>query len=148
MKTYIDAPVKQLILDLEERGLLDRTMVILASEFSRDMLTEGRPGAKVKDQVQVPDKVEELKHYGMHRHFTDGCSILMWGGGIRKGFVYGETAAERPFKAITEPVVIDQIHQTLYHSLGIPTETHYTIEGRPFYTTPDGHGQVIEEILA
>lgn len=148
MKQQIDQPIAQLILDLEERGLLDRTMVVLASEFSRDMLMEGRPGQTVRDQVQVPDRVEELKHYGMHRHFTDGCSILMWGGGVKKGHIHGETADERPFKAITEPVVIDQVHQTIYHTLGIAPETNYEIEQRPFYTTPDGEGKVLNEILA
>ncbi len=148
MKQEIDQPIAQLILDLEERGLLDRTVVVLASEFSRDMLMEGRPGQTVRDQVKVPDRVEELKHYGMHRHFTDGCSILMWGGGIKKGHIHGETADERPFKAITEPVVIDQVHQTIYHTLGIAPETNYEIEQRPFYTTPDGEGKVLNEILA
>ena len=147
MKAAIDRPIAQLIKDLDQGGLLDRTLVVLASEFSRDMLLEGRPGAKVKDQVEVPDRVESLKHYGMHRHFTDGCSILMWGGGIKKGYVFGQTADERPFKAITEPVVIDQIHQTIYHTLGIPSDTNYVIEQRPFYTTPDGHGEVIKELL-
>ncbi len=148
MKAQIDRPVALLIRDLEERGLLDRTVVILASEFSRDMLVEGRPGLKVKDQVQVPDRVENLKHYGMHRHFTDGCSILMWGGGIKRGYVHGVTADERPFKALTEPVVIDQVHQTIYHLLGIPPETQYEIEKRPFYTTPDGEGEVLAEVIA
>ena len=61
MKAAIDIPVRQLIMDLEERGLLDRTLVVLASEFSRDMLVEGRPGLKVKDQVEVPERVEELR---------------------------------------------------------------------------------------
>ena len=148
MKAQIDRPVARLINDLEERGLLDRTIVILASEFSRDMLVEGRPGQTVKDQVQVPDYVDELKLYGMHRHFTDGCSILMWGGGIKKGHVHGETAGERPFKAITKPVVIDEVHQTIYHALGIPPETNYVIEKRPFYTTPDGKGEVLFDVLA
>jgi len=147
MKKDIDRPVAQLILDLEERGLLDRTMVILATEFSRDMLMEGRPGATVLDQVPVPDTVENLSNYGMHRHFTDGCSMLMFGGGIKKGHVFGETAEERPFKAITEPIVIDQVHQTIYHALGLHPETNYVIEGRPFYTTPDGKGKVVKELL-
>ncbi len=71
MKKQIDAPIAQLVLDLEERGLLDRTLIVLASEFSRDLLIEGKPDRKVKDQVDVPDTITELKHYGMHRHFTD-----------------------------------------------------------------------------
>src|SRR5882672_10893027 len=49
LKKTIDAPVAQLILDLEERGLLDRTLIVLASEFSRDMVVEGKPDNKVKD---------------------------------------------------------------------------------------------------
>ncbi|NND07832.1 MAG: DUF1501 domain-containing protein [Saprospiraceae bacterium] len=148
MKKEIDAPIHQLIVDLDERGLLDRTIVILASEFSRDMLMEGRPGLTVKDQVTVPDYVEDLKNYGMHRHFTDGCSILMWGGGIRRGHIIGETADERPFSATTEPIYIDQIHQSVYHALGIPEETNYIIEGRPFYTTPDGLGKPLMELFS
>lgn len=147
MKKLIDKPISQLIKDLQERGLLERTLVILASEFSRDMLIEGRPDQKVLDQVDVPKKVEDLKNYGMHRHFTEGCSMLFWGGGVKQGSVIGETAAERPFSAITEPIVIDQVHQSIYHALGISPDTNYEVEGRPIYTTPDGHGKHIKELL-
>src|SRR5678816_2137772 len=66
MKKQIDAPIAQLVLDLEKSGKLDRTLIVLASEFSRDMMLEGKPEKKVKDQVEVPDKVMEMKHYGMH----------------------------------------------------------------------------------
>ena len=62
----------------------------------------------------------------------------MWGGGVKKGLVFGQTADERPCKAITEPVFIDQIHQSVYHAMGIPEDTHYVVEGRPFYTTQMG----------
>jgi hypothetical protein len=148
MKEMIDAPVAQLIKDLDERGLLDRTMVILASEFSRDMMVEGRPDLKVLEQVNQPDVLNDLKFYGMHRHFTDGCSILMFGGGIRRGYVYGKTADERPCKTIEKPIKIDQVHQTIYHALGIPPETEYEIEERPFYTTPDGKGEAVLELLS
>lgn len=148
MKALIDRPVAQLVRDLEASGHLDRTLIVLASEFSRDMLLEGRPGAKVKDQVDVPDVVGDIKHYGMHRHFTDGCSILLFGGGIKKGFVYGSTADERPCETVDKPVVIDQIHQTIYHALGIPKDAHYEVEGRPFYTTPEGLGQPLLELFA
>ncbi len=147
MKAYVDRPIAQLVKDLDQSGHLDRTIIILASEFSRDMMMEGRPGLKVKDQVSVPDKMQELKHYGMHRHFTDGCSILLWGGGIKKGYVHGATAEERPCKAITEPVLIDQIHQTIYHALGMDPETNYVVEGRPFYSTPDAKGKALTEVL-
>jgi arylsulfatase A-like enzyme len=148
MKQMIDAPVAQLIKDLDKSGRLDRTLIILASEFSRDMMVEGRPGLKVLEQVSQPDVLSDLKFYGMHRHFTEGCSILMFGGGIKKGFSYGKTADERPCKTIENPVKIDQIHQTIYHALGIPPETNYEIEKRPFYTTPDGKGKAVMELLA
>jgi len=148
MKKMIDKPVAQLVKDLEQSGRLDRTLVVLASEFSRDMVMEGRPGTLVQDQVDVPDVIEELSHYGMHRHFTDGCSMLMFGGGIRKGFVYGKTADERPCSTIENPLGIDEIHQTIYHALGISPETNYVIEGRPFYTTPDGDGEAVLELFA
>lgn len=148
MKKQIDGPVAQLIKDLDRTGHLDRTMVILASEFSRDMMVEGRPDLKVQEQVQQPDVINELKNYGMHRHFTDGGSILMFGGGIKKGQVYGKTADERPCKTIEKPIVIDQIHQTIYHSLGIAEDAHYVIEKRPFYTTQDGLGKAEMELFS
>jgi len=148
MKKQIDGPVAQLVKDLERTGHLDRTLIVLASEFSRDMLVEGRPGEKVQDQVEQPDIINDMKNYGMHRHFTDGCSMLMFGGGIKKGFVYGKTADERPCKTIENPIVIDQVHQTIYHALGIPEDMHYEVEERPFYTTPDGLGKAEMALFA
>jgi hypothetical protein len=147
LKKEIDAPVAQLILDLEERGLLDRTLIVLASEFSRDMMVEGRPDAKVKDQVEVPAVMTELKHYGMHRHFTDGCSVVMWGGGVKKGHLHGQTADERPCKTIKDRVTIEDLHATIYHTLGISPKLAYEIEKRPFYVTRDGVGKAVGGIL-
>jgi len=138
MKKLIDAPIAQLIKDLDKSGHLDRTLVIVASEFSRDMVMEGRPGAEVLHQVDQPDIIHDIKNYGMHRHFTDGSSILRFGGGIKKGFVYGKTADERPCKTIEKPIKIERIHQSIYHALGIDPQKHAVVEGRPFYTTPDG----------
>ena len=65
MKQQIDAPIAQLVLDLEERGLLNRTLIVLASEFGRDMMVEGKPGKVVKYQVIVPPVIVEPKHFGM-----------------------------------------------------------------------------------
>ena len=91
MKQEIDRPIAQLILDLEARGLLDRTLVILASEFSRDMLIEGKPGSNASDQAtENVDVLQELKHYGQHRHFTGSSCVVMLGGGVKKGLLYGD----------------------------------------------------------
>lgn len=147
MKRQIDAPIAQLVKDLEASGHLDRTLIILASEFSRDMMVEGRPDLKVKEQVNQPEIITDIRNYGMHRHFTDGCSMLMFGGGIKKGSVYGKTADERPCKTVEHPIVIDQVHQTIYHALGIPPEKNYLAEERPFYTTPDGAGKAVMELF-
>ncbi|HEY0456106.1 MAG TPA: DUF1501 domain-containing protein [Verrucomicrobiae bacterium] len=148
MKKSIDAPVAQLVLDLEERGLLNRTLIVLASEFSRDSLVEGKPDRKVKDQVPVPDTIEDVKNYGMHRHFTDAGCILLFGGGIKHGFLYGQTADERPFKTVQDRVVIEDLHATIYSALGISPKLAYEVEKRPFYVTRDGIGKRIGALFA
>ena len=149
MKKEVDQPIAQLILDLEERGLLDRTLVILASEFSRDMMIEGVPGSTARDQSRArTEKLQEMKHYGLHRHFTGGTSVMMWGGGVKKGFVYGKTADERPLMAIENPVSIEDLHATIYTAMGINPKTAYEVEKRPFYATKDGIGKAATEIFA
>lgn len=148
LKQQIDAPAAQLVLDLEERGLLDRTLVVLASEFSRDMLTEGKPENKVPDQVDVPDVIAEPKHYGLHRHFTDAGSLLLFGGGMKRGHLHGVTADERPCRTLEGRIVIEDLHATLYRALGISPKLAYEVEKRPFYVTRDGLGQPVESLFA
>ena len=148
IKRQIDAPVAQLVLDLEQRGLLDRTLIIVASEFGRDMMLEGAPGKPVKNQVIVPDSVTEPKYYGMHRHFTDAGCVLLFGGGVRRGFLYGKTADERPCKTIENPVNIENLHATIYRAVGIPADLAYEAERRPVKVTRDGIGRPIEELFA
>jgi hypothetical protein len=148
MKQAIDAPIAQLVLDLEERGLLNRTLIVLASEFSRDSLVEGKPDKLVKDQVPVPDKIEDLKNYGMHRHFTDAGSVLLFGGGMKRGHLHGQTADERPCKTIKDRVVIEDLHATLYTAMGISPKLAYEVEKRPFYVTRDGVGKAITDVFA
>lgn len=148
MKRDIDAPIAQLILDLEQRGLLDRTLVVIASEFGRDMIQEGKPDKPVKDQVTIPDKLTESKHYGMHRHFTDASCVLLFGGGAKKGFRYGLTADERPCRTIENPVSIENLHASIYHALGIPPDLAYEVEKRPVHVTKDGKGKPILDLFA
>ncbi|MBN9689100.1 MAG: DUF1501 domain-containing protein [Verrucomicrobia bacterium] len=148
MKLAIDGAISQLVLDLEERGMLDRTLIVLASEFSRDMMQEGKPDKPIKDQVPVPDKIESLTHYGMHRHFTDAGCVLLFGGGMKKGHLHGVTADERPCKTLKDRVVIEDLHATIYRALGISPQLSYEIEKRPFYITRDGVGQPIPSLFA
>ncbi len=147
MKRQIDAPVAQLVLDLEARGLLNRTLIVLASEFSRDALIEGRPDKRVKDQVDVPEKVEDLKFYGMHRHFTDAGCVLLFGGGIKRGGLHGCTATERPCRTLEKRVVIEDLHASIYRAVGISPRLAYEIEKRPFYVTRDSQGKAISELF-
>jgi hypothetical protein len=148
MMKLIDAPIARLIRDLEERKLLSRTLIVIASEFSRDMLTEGKPDKPVKDQVQVPERVTEEKHYGMHRHFTGAGGVALFGGGIKRGLVYGKTAEERPFVTVENPVTIPNLHATLYRAMGIAADLSYEVESRPFFVTEDGKGKAIEALFA
>jgi len=148
LKQTIDAPVAQLVLDLEERGLLNRTLIVLASEFSRDMMIEGKPDKKVKDQVVVPDVINDMKNYGMHRHFTDAGSVLLFGGGMKRGYLHGATADERPCKTVEKRVVIEDLHASIYRAVGIAPRLSYEIEKRPFYVTRDGLGQPILDLFA
>jgi hypothetical protein len=149
MKRSIDRAVAQLVLDLEERGLLDRTLVVLASEFSRDMMIEGIPGSTARDQSRAKtDVMKELKHYGLHRHFTGSGSVLLFGGGIKKGYLHGETAPERPLLTTKDPVTITDLHATIFTAMGISPRTAFDVEKRPFYATEDGKGVPVKALFA
>ncbi len=149
LKKEIDRPIAQLILDLEKRGLLDRTLVVLASEFSRDMMVEGVPGSTAVDQSRAKTDVMKLPiHYGLHRHFTGSGSVLMFGGGIKKGLLYGETALERPLLTTKNPVSIPDLHATIFTAMGISPKTAFDIEKRPFYATLDGKGKPVTDLFA
>jgi hypothetical protein len=149
LHSEMDRPIAQLVLDLEARGLLDRTLVIIASEFSRDAMIEGIPGSNARDQASAPsDTLQEMKHYGLHRHFTGGTSVVMFGGGMKRGFVYGKTADERPLVAIENPVSVSDLHATIFTAMGISPKTGFDVEGRPFYATEDGKGKAVSALFA
>jgi len=149
MKKQIDRPIAQLILDLDARGLLDRTLVVVASEFSRDMMIEGVPGSNAIDQsLAKTDVMKVPKHYGLHRHFTGSGSVLIFGGGFKRGLLYGETAPERPLVTTKNPVTISDLHATLFTAMGISPRTGFDIEKRPFYATLDAKGQPVKALFA
>jgi arylsulfatase A-like enzyme len=149
MKREVDRPISQLVLDLEERGLLSRTLIVIASEFGRDMMMEGRPERFVGEcnSIQQPDVMTDTKHYGMHRHFTAGSSVVLFGGGMKKGFLYGRTAEERPLSVTDKPVSVEDLHATIFRALGIPHDLAYEVEKRPVYVTKDGKGRPIADLF-
>lgn len=139
MKKTIDRPVARLIRDLEERGLLDRTLVVLATEFGR--AAAGRGSTKAKT-------LSKPSEFGLHGHFGSAASLLMFGGGVRKGVVYGKTRDEFPCDTVEDPVFIHDLHATFYRCLGINPRTAFDVEKRPFYVTRDGKGKPIPAVLA
>ena len=77
-----------------------RALLVVLAAGSVAACTTPRPQAEpgpdklVKDQVPVPDTIEDLKNYGMHRHFTDAGCVLLFGGGMKRGHLHGLTADE------------------------------------------------------
>jgi hypothetical protein len=84
----------------------------------------------------------------MHRHFTGAGSVLMFGGGVKKGYVYGRTADERPCTTIEKPMPVEHLHATIYHALGIAPDLAYVAEKRPVYVTTDGKGVPALDLFA
>jgi hypothetical protein len=68
-------------------------------------------------------------------------SVVMFGGGVKRGHVFGATADERPLVAIKDPLAVEDVHATIFTAMGISPRKAYDIEGRPFYATIDGKGK-------
>ncbi|MBL7768510.1 MAG: DUF1501 domain-containing protein [Flavipsychrobacter sp.] len=129
----VDKAMTALLLDLKQRGLLDETLVVWGGEFGRTPMMENRNG------VQNPYKGRD--------HHTDAFTLWMAGGGIKKGFTYGETD-EIGYSPVSGKVEAFDIQATILHLMGINHETFtYPFQGRPFRLTDVG-GRVIEEIVA
>jgi hypothetical protein len=98
----IDQPSFALIQDLEQRGMLDDTLVVWGGEFGRTVYCQGKL---------------TRENYGRDHH--PRC-FPMWlaGGGIRPGMVYGETD-DFSYNITSNPVHIHNINATLLHCLGI-----------------------------
>src|SRR5437867_2455245 len=152
MKRQVDRPIAQLIKDLDQRGLLDRTLVMITTEFGRTIASDPSAGKEPDGFADRPTGekliIENEKMYGFHGHFSSGNNLLFFGGGFKKGFVYGKTADRHPMVPVENPVRLEDVHTTVYKALGIPADTSYVTEGRPFYVTKDGKGVPIDGLLA
>jgi uncharacterized protein (DUF1501 family) len=121
-----------LLIDLQQRGLLDDTIVIWGGEFGRTPMIQGEP-----------DGSNALGRDHHNRAFT------MWvaGGGFKPGITHGETD-EIGFNVARDPVHVHDLHATLLHLLGFNHEKlTYRFQGRDFRLT-DVHGVVQEALLA
>jgi hypothetical protein len=119
-----------LVLDLKQRGLLDDTLVIWGGEFGRTVYSQGR-----------------LTNDNFGRDHHPRCFTLwMCGGGIKKGFCYGETD-DFSYNIVSNPVHVHDFQATIMHLLGVDHEQlTYKYQGRRFRLT-DVHGTVINDLL-
>ena len=149
LKKHIDRPIAQLVLDLEERGLLDRTLIVLASEFSRDMMIEGKPGASGAGPGASPghDRGAEILRHAPPLHRSRLRADVR-----RRHEDAATSTATPPTNAPATPstgrFIIEDLHATIYRALGICPKLAYEIESRPFYVTRDGLGKPIESVFA
>jgi len=123
-----DRPVAGLLADLDQRGLLDETLVIWGGEFGR---------LPVAQTGQKPGR----------DHNPHGFTVWLAGGGVKGGFSHGATD-EIGYSAAVDPVPINDLHATILHLIGIDHERlTYTYNGRRFRLT-DVAGKVVRSILA
>ena len=122
----VDQPMAALIRDLKQRGMLDDTLVVWATEFGRTPAKEGKYG---------------------RGHHGDCFSIWLAGAGIKGGMVLGETD-DIGARIVRDPVEVHDVHATILHQLGIDHERlTYRHAGRDYRLT-DVHGHVLKQILA
>jgi hypothetical protein len=120
-----------LVMDLEQRGLLKDTLVVWGGEFGRTVYCQGR--------------LTET-NYGRDHH--PRC-FTMWmaGGGVKRGFSYGETD-DYCYNVVENPVHVHDLQATILRCLGIDhLKLTYKYQGRHFRLT-DVHGEVVKDLLA
>ncbi|HQU46788.1 MAG TPA: DUF1501 domain-containing protein [Pirellulales bacterium] len=152
LKKQVDGPLAQLIRDLADRGLLERTLVVVATEFGRTIANQPKAGVEpigfAERQSGDDLMIESEKMYGFHGHFSSANTLLFFGGGFKPGLVYGRTAERHPMVPVENAVSLTDVHATIYRVLGMAPDTAYVTEGRPFHVTKDGKGKAIEALLA
>jgi hypothetical protein len=122
-----DRATAALLADLKQRGMLDDTLVVWGGEFGRTPMVQG--GNDGRD------------------HHPNCFTTWMAGGGLKKGFTYGESDPFG-FNGVREQVHVHDLNATILHLLGFDhTRLTYRFQGRDFRLT-DVHGEVVKDILA
>lgn len=126
-----DQPSAALVRDLEQRGLLEDTLVVWAGEFGRTPYAQGD---------------SELDDYGRDHHGR-AFSLWMAGAGVKPGHVHGATD-DYGFNVVEGGVHVHDIQATILHLLGIDHQKlTYRFQGRDFRLT-DTAGTVVRSILS
>jgi hypothetical protein len=120
--------VAALIQDLDQRGLLDETIVLWAGEMGRTPHTGAINENTGRD------------------HHVSGFSIFLAGGGFKPGTVYGNTD-EFGANAIENPMSVHDLHATILHQMGIDHEALTFRYGGRDHRLTDVHGHIVKEIL-
>jgi hypothetical protein len=117
----VDEAVSALLTDLEDRGLLESTLVVMVGEFGRAprVSNEGRD------------------------HWPACYTALMAGGGIKGGFVYGSSDKSAAYVK-DSPVSPEDFGATLFHAMGVPPETRLSKDG---FTNPASEGQPVMDLF-
>jgi len=125
----LDQSIAALIEDLDERSMLDDTLVLVMGEFGRsprmnDGRGQGKPGRD---------------------HWGGVMSVLIGGGGLRGGQVVGKSSPKGEYP-IERPMMPADVLATVYHVLGIDLNLSFVNRaGRP--TAINNNGQVIDELI-
>lgn len=120
----LDFALSALVLDLEQHRLLDKTLIVVATEFGRPAQFDGGGG---------------------RGHHSKAFSIVLAGGGLHNGKTIGQTD-ELGMQIASRPVSVPDLHATIYGALGIdPAEELYADGDRPVPITD--RGRVIDELF-
>ena len=123
----VDKPIAGLLKDLKQRGLLEETLVVWATEFGRT------PGAERSDGRD---------------HHPYGFSVWMAGGGLKRGVVHGATD-EIGFKSVENRVSVHDFHATILHQLGLNyRDLVYERHGLKERLTDQFPARVVTEVLS
>jgi hypothetical protein len=126
----VDQPIAALLTDLQQRGLLDDTLVFWGGEFGRQPETQVLSGKVALGRD----------------HNAAGYTVWMAGGGARGGLAYGATD-EYGYEAVEKPVHLHDLHATMLHMLGLDhLRLTYSYAGRDFRLT-DVHGNVVHDLI-
>jgi hypothetical protein len=122
----LDRVIYNLITDLEERGFLDRTLVVIMGEFGRTPWVNSSRGRD---------------------HFPDAWSLAMAGHGIKRGAVVGATD-EDGASVIDKPFNEKNLFATIFSALGIDPYAEYDLPALPTFHRVEDRAEPIKEILA